>query len=59
MNLTVCPLRGPGSIPSHGGVFQGMAGHTLPSCPEPMWQEMTQPPLNATTQPVDMEDEGL
>ena len=23
MNLIVCPPRGPGSIPSYGGVFQG------------------------------------
>jgi len=43
MNLTVCPLRGPGSIPSHGGVFQGMAGHTLPAHP---------------AQPRDVEEEG-
>jgi len=61
MYLTVCPLRGTGSIPGCNGVFQRivfLADHTLPARPEPAWQEMVQSPLNGTTQPVDVEEEG-
>jgi len=57
MNLTVCPPCSPGSIPSHGRIFQGIF-HTLPTRPEPAWQKMAQSPLNGTTQPVDSEKEG-
>jgi len=49
MYLTVCPPRSPGSISSHGGVFQGvffLADHTLPTRTEPTWQKMAQFPLN-------------
>ena len=31
---------------------------TLPTRPEPAWQKMAQSPLNDTTQPVDIEEEG-
>ena len=32
MNLTVCPPRGPGSIPSHAGVFQGIFPWLITLC---------------------------
>ena len=35
-----------------------LADHTLPTCPDPAWQKMAQTPLNGTTQPVDIEEEG-
>jgi len=52
MELTVDPLYGPGSIPGRDGVFQG------PTHPEPVWQAMAQSPLNGTTLPVGIEEEG-
>jgi len=60
MYLTVCPHRGPGSIPSHGIVFQGIFPRliTLPIGLESVWQKMAHFPLNDTTQPVDIEKEG-
>jgi len=48
-------------MPSHGEVFQGiffLADHTLPTRLEPVWQKMAQSPLNGTTQPVDINEEG-
>jgi len=50
----LCMARG--SIPGCGRVFQGILSrtdHTLPTPPEP-----AQSPLNGTTQPVDIEEEG-
>jgi len=35
-----------------------LADGTLPTHPEPAWQKMAQSPLNDTTQPVDIEEEG-
>ena len=32
MNLTVCPPCGPGSIPGHGGVFQGIFPWLITLC---------------------------
>jgi len=34
------------------------ADYTLPIRPELAWQKMAQSPLNGTTQPVDIEEEG-
>jgi len=34
------------------------AGFSLPTRPEPMWPKMAQSPLNGTTEPVDIEQEG-
>jgi len=59
-SLSVLPC-GPGSIPSHGGAFQGIKSptdRTLPTRPEPAWQKMAQSSLNDTAQPVDSEEEG-
>jgi len=59
--LTVCRLSGPGSIPIRGGYFNQsffLADHTLPTHSEPVWQKMAQSPLNGTTKPVDIEEEG-
>jgi len=56
MNLTVCPSRGPGSIPS--GVFQGIFPWLITLCQPVLsqcaWQKMAQSPLNGTTEPVDI-----
>jgi len=49
ISLTVCSPCGTGSIPVHGGDFQGiltLADHTRPSRPEPAWQKISQSPLN-------------
>jgi len=35
-----------------------LADHTLPARPEPAWQKRAQSPLNGTTQPVEIEEEG-
>jgi len=35
-----------------------LAGHTLPTRPEPAWQKMAQSPLSDTAQSVDSEEEG-
>ena len=35
-----------------------LADHILLTRPELAWQKMTQPPLNGTTQPVEVEKEG-
>jgi len=63
MYLTVCPLDGPGPIPDCGGVFQGTSPWLITLCQpilhEPAWQKVALPPLNDTTQPVDIEKEGL
>jgi len=32
MNLTVCPPSGPGLIPDHGGVFQGLFSWLITLC---------------------------
>jgi len=61
MYLTACPLHVSGSIPGHGGIFQGifpLADYTLPTRPEPAWQKMAESPHNSTTQPVDIKEEG-
>ena len=53
MYLAVCPPCGPGSTPSHGGVFQrnfSPADHTRSIRLEPAWQKMAEAPLNGTTQ---------
>jgi len=41
MLLTVCPLCCPGSTPFAVEYFKqcSLADHTLPSCPEPVWQK--------------------
>jgi len=36
-----------------------LADHILPTYPEPAWPNMAQSSLNGTTQPVDIEEEGL
>ena len=36
-----------------------LAYHTLPTRPEPARQKKTQSPLHGTTQPVDIEEEGV
>ena len=58
----VCPPRGPGSIPSHGGVFQGIFLWLIALCQPVLSQRgrkwLVQSPLNDTTQPVDSEEEG-
>jgi len=62
MYLIVCPFCGPGSIPGHGGVFQGifsLADHTLPTHHEPAWQKMTQSPLQWHHTSCGIESEGL
>jgi len=40
--------------------FKGffLADHTMPTCSDPVWQKMAQSPLNDTTQPVDINEEG-
>jgi len=63
MNASHCPSSlWPRFIPNHCGVFQGIFHwlilYTLPTCPEPAWQNMAQSPLNGTTQPVKIEEEG-
>jgi len=60
ISLSACPLYGPGSIPSHGGVFEGIspADHALPTRPELEWQRMAKSPLNDNTQPVNIEKES-
>jgi len=47
-------------MPEHGGVFQGifLADHSLPTRSELVWQKMTRSPLNGTTRPVNIEEEG-
>ena len=35
-----------------------LADHSPPTHPEPGWHKMAQSPLNGTTQPVDIEEEG-
>jgi len=35
-----------------------LADYTLPTHPEPAWQKMAQSPLNGTTKPVEIEEEG-
>jgi len=45
MYRTVCPLRGPGSIPGQGGCILidfSLINHTLPIRPDPVWQKMAQ-----------------
>ena len=48
MNLTICPLCGPGSTPTQPwwSVSRDFspAAHTLPARPEPVWQKMAQSP---------------
>jgi len=62
MYFTVCPLCGPGSISGRGAVFQGIIPWLITLCQpvltEPAWQKIAQSPLNGTTQPVDIEEEG-
>jgi len=53
MNLTVCPLRGPGSIPSHGEVFQGIFSWLITLCQPVLSQRGRKglnPPPNSATQ---------
>jgi len=57
MYLTVCPLYGLGLIPSCGEVFRWIFPW-LPTHPELAWQKMAQSPLDGSTQPVDIEEEG-
>jgi len=49
-----------GHFPTVEEYFKGfsLAYHTLPTRLEPAWQNMIQSPLNGTTQPVDVEEEG-
>ena len=59
--LTVCPSLWPGfDSRSWQGILRDFAlgDHTLPTHPEPAWQKMAQAPLNGTTQPVGIEEEG-
>ena len=59
MYLTVCPPLGPGSAPVRGILRDfTLADHTLPTRPGRAWPEMVQSPLDGTTQPVDIEEEG-
>ena len=61
MNPTVSPLCGPGSIPGHEKVFQGifLADHHLPTRPEPAWRKMAQSPFNGTIKFVEIEEEAV
>jgi len=52
MYLTVCPLRGLGSIPGCGGGVLNLATH-----PEPAERKMALFPLNGTTRPVEIKEE--
>jgi len=48
----------PGSIPSCGGIFEGifpLGDDILPTRLEPVWQKMAQSPFNDTTKPVVVE----
>jgi len=60
MNLTVCPLRGPGLISSHGVAYQGIFPWLI-TFHQPvlsrLGQKMAQSPLIGTTQPVDIKEE--
>jgi len=55
--LTVCPPRGPGSIPGHDGVFQGIFPWLITLCQPVLSQRGKKwlTPLNATTQLVEIE----
>ena len=61
MNLTVYPPGGPGSIPSHGGVFQEIFLWLITLCqpvlsqPGRKWLNL---PSMEPTRPVDSEEEG-
>ena len=61
-NLTVCPPHGhaiPSEFPWRNISRDfSLADHTLATRPETAWQTMAQSPLNNTTQPVDIEEEG-
>jgi len=62
MYLIICSLRGPGSVPGLGRIFQRIFPWLIALCqpsPEPAGQKMSQSPLNDTTQPMDSEEEGL
>jgi len=56
MYPTACPLRD-----SCSGYFKrfSIIDHTPQTRPEPVWQKMAQSPPNATTQSVDINEEGL
>jgi len=61
MYFTVCALRGPGLIPDHGGVFQGIFPWLITLCQPVLSQrgrKMTQSPLNGATQAMEIEEEG-
>ena len=47
-------------FPTVAGYFKRffLADNPMPTCPEPVWQKTTQSPLNDTTQPVDIKEEG-
>jgi len=47
MNLTGCPLRGPDSIPSHGGVFHGNCTWLIILC-QPVLSQRGRKWLNGT-----------
>jgi len=60
MNLTAVLPVARVHFPAMAENFKGisLADHTLPTCPESVWQKMAQSPLNCTTQLVDSEEEG-
>jgi len=59
MHLTVCQPHGTDLIRGRSGMGGfPLADHTLPTHPEPTLQKVAQSPLNGTTQPVDIEEEG-
>ena len=60
--ISDCPLHGPGLIPGHDEVFQGIFPWLIALCrpiPSQFWEKMAQSPLDGATQPVGIQEEGL
>ena len=58
MYFTACPLCGPGSIPSWGGVFQEIFPRQITLLQPVLTQRGEKSPLSGTTQPVGIKEEG-
>ena len=56
ISLPILPVA-PGSIPSQGGIFQGIFRWLITLC-QPVLNQRGRKCLNGTTRPVDMEEEG-
>jgi len=59
--ISLCPPPGPGSIPGHGEVFQGIFPCPIKICQSVLSQHgrtRLNIPLNGTTPPMTIEEEG-